>query len=118
MENVFFFLISKGDYVLTERRKKENQTKLDPGSPCLNTNETKTHPSHRTIGTLNIRAVPTHCTVASYYRLDCHDCGTMEAEVLWLSEVKISKSEAKEKTTVCQKKMHGQNHFIHGFMIY
>ena len=38
MENVFF-LISKGDYVLTERRKKENQIKLDPGSPCLNTNE-------------------------------------------------------------------------------
>ena len=31
----------------------------------------------------------------------------MEAEVFWLSEVKISKSEAeqntKEKTTVCQK---------------
>ena len=83
--------------------------------------KTKIHPYHRTIGTLNIRAVPTHCTVASYYRLDCHNCGTMEAEVFWLSEVKISETEAeqntKEKTTVCQKKMHGQNHFIHGFMI-
>ena len=77
--------------------------------------KTKIHPSHRTIGTLNIRAVPTHCTVASYYRLDCHNCGTMEAEVFWLSEVKISESETeqntKEKTTACQKENAGPEPF-------
>jgi hypothetical protein len=69
--------------------------------------KTKIYPSHRTIGALNIRGVPTHCTVTSHYRLDCYNCvsGTMEAEVFWLSEVKISELEAEQKIKAKNKCM-------------
>jgi hypothetical protein len=67
------------------------------------------HPSHRTVGALNIRAAPTDSltVLLQAISLDCHSCGTMEAEVFWLSEVKVSESDA-EQNTKEKKQLYGK----------